>query len=261
MKYLLYAAFFGALFSLTSPASAKSNRPLAKGFSQFHLQTAGHPYDYRRVKFPDGRRVERFELRSGDCPISTNDCNKDRERVEFSEGNPGFRMGKEYWVAWSVYLPADFPLTSPLRTKVGQFHQKGTSGPELLFHLSDKHLILHLANPNELDDDPMNPIEPFIWKPVHSRNAMLGSWTRIMVNSKWTRSKDGFVRVFVNGKQVLDYTGPTTNDANNPVYFKYGIYRSFIRKYGSKNPPTLVAYYRDIIRGKTREAVEGFKRK
>lgn len=262
----LYSFFlFGLLviFSFTAGSDANAQRSLAEGFTKFDLQSSRQKYAYSRAKFPDGRRAERFELRSGDCPRATDDCNTDRERVEFSEKKPGIRLGKEMWVAWSVYLPRDFPrVRAPngwIATMLGQFHQKGNSGPELMFHLTDSEYILHLADPHHLTNDPMNPHKELAWKPIYRRSQMIGKWTRIMVNANWSRESDGFIRVWINGKQVFKYSGPTTNDGRNPIYFKYGLYRSFVSVYGNKTPPTLVAYYRDVVKGRTRDEVENFR--
>lgn len=239
------------------PSPANAQRSMAEGFSSFELQSARNSYGYKRVLFGDGTEGERFELRHGDCPLSTGDCSADRTRIEFSEQNPAQPVGSEVWVAWSLYLPADFPNQggrTDSNVILGQFHQRGTSGPIMLFSAYGGQMELSLSNPYRLDDDPMNPIGAFREVTVAPLANFRGRYNRFMVNARWSRGEDGFIRVYLNGKQVWSYDGPTTN-ANDPVYFKYGVYRSFISRCGGACRP-LVAFYSDVRRGKSRAAVE-----
>ncbi len=242
---------------IAAAPQALAQRSQAEGFSRFELQTAGWRGGYSTVRFSDGVEAEQFVLRPGDCPRVTNDCNADRERIEFSERNPAQPVGSEVWAAWSIYLPADFAVPGSGRVAnitLGQFHQRDSSGPELLFVLRRNWLEAELTNPYRLDDDPMNPIPPFEINNVLRTSQMLGRWNRIMVNARWSRGEDGFVRIYVNGNQAWAYNGPTTN-SNAPIYFKYGIYRSFASRCGGPCPE-LTAYYSDVVRGNSREDVE-----
>lgn len=237
-----------------APATAQTS--MARGFEKFEIQTANRPWGYARVEFSDGRRAERFELRAGDCPVETRDCDRDRERIEFAERPPGQRKGIDYWYAWSVYLPSDFPRNGPINIKLGQFHQRGDSGPELLFQFYDRGLAVELSDPVRRDSDPMKPIPPLVEWPLTDRATMMGRWTRVMLNARRSTGADGYLRIWINGAQKVSYDGPTTNDAVGVVYFKYGLYRSFMLREGIKTPPTLIAYYADVRRGRSRDAVE-----
>lgn len=243
-----------AVLALISGLAADS--AFAGGFSAFELQTAGKPYAHTRsARAPDGTNAERFELRPGDCPKSTGDCRDDRERIERSEQLPASAVGSEYWYHFSVFVPSDWPKTGPLNTKLGQFHQKGEGKPPVLFQLDDRTYEFELSNPSRLQKDPMNPVRSLRNIPLKSTAAMKGGWTDILVHAKWSRQKDGFIKVWVDGKQKVDLAGPNV-DRNNPVYFKYGVYRSFVSRYGGRPYPTLIAWFRDINRGKTRASVE-----
>lgn len=238
-----------------SPAEAQ--RSQAEGFGGFNLQSAGARDGYARVRFPDGVQAERFILRPGDCPQVTGDCGANRERIEFSERNPAQPVGSEVWVGWSLFLPGDFPVP---RTEdgpnitLGQFHQRDSSGPEMLFNLRRNALEVELSDPTRLDDDPMNPVPRFRITEIVPSQALLGRWTRFVVNARWSRGNDGFVRVYVNGRQVWSYDGPTTN-STAPIYFKYGIYRSFVSRCGGPCPE-MTAYYTRVVRGDSRTEVD-----
>jgi hypothetical protein len=227
----------------------------AGGFSTFNLQTAGKPYAYSATKAPDGSRAERFELRPGDCPKDTGDCGSDRERVEKSEQPPASKVGSEFWYHFSVYVPADWPSTGVLNTKLGQFHQKGDGKPPILFQLDDRAYVFELSNPAVVQRNKMAPEKPLAQLQIKTAAAMKGNWTNVLVHAKWSRGDDGFVKVWVDGNEMVDLKGANV-DRNNPVYFKYGIYRSFVSRYKGQPYPTLVAWFKDINRGSARTAVE-----
>lgn len=228
---------------------------VAGGFSPFELQTAGKPYAYSTGRAPDGTAAERFELRPGDCPKSTGDCRYDRERIERFEKLPASAIGSEYWYHFSVYVPADWPKTGALDTKLGQFHQMGEGKPPVLFQLDDGNYIFELSNPSRHQKSPMAPERALTNIVLKSAAAMRGRWTQVLVHAHWSQGNDGIIQVWVDGKQKVNLTGPNV-DRQNPVYFKYGIYRSFVSRYGGRPYPTLVAWFKDINKGKSRSAVE-----
>ena len=81
-----------------------------------------------------------------------------------------------------------------------------------------------------------------------------GRWHRIEVHARWSRDADGFMRVWVDGEAKVDHAGPTM-DAET-VYFKYGVYRSFLSRYTTARNadavPTQIAYYANVRRAATR---------
>ena len=42
-----------------------------------------------------------------------------------------------------------------------------------------------------------------------SREEAYGKWNDILINVKWTDKEEGFMKIWVNDKIKLDYTGPT----------------------------------------------------
>ncbi|WP_165612645.1 polysaccharide lyase [Limimaricola pyoseonensis] len=225
------------------------------------LQSAGKPWSHQIVRFQDGTRGERFELRAGDCESRyTDDCRTDRERVEFSERSPGQRQNSEWWYGWTVYLPPDFPATGRVLTKLGQFHQRGDSGPELLFDLHEDALQITMPDPVRWDTDPMNPLPMHRVKDIWPRSRMIGQLTEITMQARWSPDPSGYYRIWINGQLVDAYQGRTTNDPRGEIYFKYGLYRSFVQRLGGgATPPTLVAYYRDVVRAESRAALEAMR--
>ncbi len=257
MKRLLALALMVLLSLESGVAEAQSS--MAKGFGKMTLQSARNGKGLSRVEFANGLRAERFELLSGDCPKSTGDCTSDRERIEFFDSRPKAKPGSEYWYAYSVFLPGDFPIPRAGRGTVvltlGQIHQRGTSGPELLFHLDQQGFWVKLTDPYRLDDDPMNPVPVFKRDRIASAATPIGKWMHVKVQARWSRSDaDGFINVWINGKPVWSHRGATTN-ANDPLYFKYGLYRAFVSRCGGPCPG-MVAYYANVRQGRRESDVE-----
>ena len=84
-------------------------------------------------------------------------------------------------------------------------------------------------------------------------NDMKGKWTDILINCRFSREEDGFMKVWVNNKLTYEYTGPTKRDDN--MYFKFGIYRFSV----FKEMPTQVIYFDEVRIGKTGSTQVGLK--
>lgn len=166
MKYALrlLAGLLTAIgMGLLPISAANAQRSLAEGAGTMELQSANKSHSYTHVRFADGTIGERFMLKAGDCPRSTGDCRADRERVEFFARSRSAYPGDTRWYAWSFYLPSNgfpVPRINGVGYSLGQVHQRGTSGSEVLYQLFPDGLFLNLSNPFRLDDDPMNPIGP-----------------------------------------------------------------------------------------------------
>ena len=89
---------------------------------------------------------------------------------------------------------------------------------------------------------------------------MRGKWTDIVVHARWSDGSDGFFRVYVNGADKAKYTwsGPTKSKGK-AVYFKFGVYRSFMSRYKRANDgaeaPGQIVYFDEVRRGRTRSDV------
>ena len=80
----------------------------------------------------------------------------------------------------------------------------------------------------------------------------VGRWNDIVVHARWTRDNDGWFRVWVNGAEKTFYEGKTMSCYE--VYFKYGVYRSFIsRNRELSKSVTTIAYYDGVVRSKSPE--------
>ena len=64
---------------------------------------------------------------------------------------------------------------------------------------------------------------------------MLSRWNDILINANWTDKKEGFFRVWVNGKLSYKYLALTKSSKGKKVYQKFGVYRSFMSYKMAKN--------------------------
>lgn len=221
-------------------------------FGQFKrsLNTKSHGYSVLEdpTKTAPTEMIEVFEVRSGDCGSDGgwSDCKKDRERSELSEANKSNYPGSEYWYGWSIYFPMDYPNIYPTKVALGQFHQN-KSHPVWMFQNSSGGYHL---------DDQVHGHSRRYYK-LLDESELRGKWHRIEVHAKWAKDENGFFRVWVNGENKVDYKGQTM-DAQQ-VYFKYGVYRSFMSRYKNANDadnvPAQIVYYSNVKRSRSREGL------
>ena len=170
-----------------------------------------------------GNRSMRFELRDGDCndPVQGwNDCKNDRERFEIS-GRDMFD-GEKGWHAWSVFIPSNFvDIMNPALLDLGQFNLESSKDSDpcctLLFKKTKSGLVI--------DSELQNRA----W--VNLDLSQNQKWNDFIVNYKWSKKDNGFIKLWFNNKLVYKFNGPTLTKNTEFVYFRFGIYRSGISKY------------------------------
>jgi hypothetical protein len=194
------------------------------------------------------KMVEVFEVRPGDCASQPgwNDCANDRERSELSEQNKSNYPNEEYWYGWYIFFPTDYKNIYPTKVALGQFHQD-KSHPVWMFQNSDGGY--------HLDDQVMGQTRKY-YKLVDETD-LRGKWHRVEIQVRWAKNENGFFRVWINGEQKVDYKGKTM-DAER-VYFKYGIYRSFMSRYKQANNTKVVpaqkVFFTNVKRAESREGL------
>jgi hypothetical protein len=214
------------------------------------LNTTSHGYAV--IKDPTGSApaplVERFEVRPGDCGSNDgwSDCAKDRERSELSERHKTPTTGTSSWYGWSLFVPVDYVNIYPTKVALGQFHQH-RSHPVWMFQNSRGGYHL---------DDQVTGTTRRYYKLIDDKD-LRGKWHRIEVHAKWANKNDGFFKVWVNGQQMVDYSGQTMSAS--ATYFKYGLYRSFMSRYrntkGRDDVPGQIVYYANVRRANSREGL------
>lgn len=215
------------------------------------LSTAPHGY----AVLPDvtnaapTRMIEKFEVRAGDCGSNAgwNDCETDRERSELSEKHKNTGPGVERWYGWYIYFPTDYQNVFPTKVALGQFHQY-RSHVIWMFqnHEGGYHLDNHVTGRGKK------------YRKLIDETELRGRWHRLEVHVRWsTDDGNGFLNVWVNGDRKVSYVGRTMTAST--VYFKYGLYRSFVSRYqnhfAEPDVPTQTVYYAGVKAGKTRQSI------
>ena len=78
---------------------------------------------------------------------------------------------------------------------------------------------------------------------------VLGKWKDVVVNAKWTHKKDGFFKIWTNGKLLYEHEGMTQIKGDRQEHH-LGVYRSYLSR--SPGPdPTQIVYYDEIRYART----------
>ena len=237
---------------------------------KFHLNFMDHKdhnfqYIKDKTKARAGKYFQRFALRDGDCfgDDSWSDCDTDRERVEFSTRPRQAPKGKQCY-GYSLMLSKDFVDTQPTNTTLGQVHQHGgptgkaeglASFPPLIqIDARYGHLFF---NWHELSGSATNVKDESRYHKLKPLKDMKGVWTDI---SFCLDFKNKRIDAWVDGIKKVEILKSPIFFKPEGIYFKHGIYRSFISKYKKfhnvKKMPTQIVFYDEVRRGKSIKKVD-----
>lgn len=280
--------FFMALvviFLRTTPAKAcifncpgiyKTNdgnfslRTGTKSGFQFHvnyMDQKKHNFSYikDKIRARAGDYFQQFELRDGDCFSDDNwsDCKTDRERIELSAKPRQLPRNKQCY-GYSLKLSENFIDISPSKTELGQVHQIGGPSGEAGGFVSFPPLIQISADGGALffywhvltgsASNVQDKVRSFRLKWL---DEMLEVWTDISFCLDFGNHR---IEAWVDGVQKVKLSKSPINFNLKPqnIYFKHGIYRSFISKYkkNHKSLPIQIVFYDEIRRGNSIEEVD-----
>ncbi len=212
-----------------------------------------------------GKYYQQFELRDGDCfgDEGWSDCDTDRERVEFST-RPRQPITKNQCYGYSLMLSKDFTHVHPTSTTLGQVHQHGgptgtaqglASFPPLVqIDVVGESLFF---NWHELSGSATNVIDESRYYKLKSLKDMKEVWTDI---SFCLDFKNKRMDAWVDGIKKVEILKSPIFFKPEAIYFKHGIYRSFISKYKKQNNvkkmPTQIVFYDEIRRGNSIKKVD-----
>jgi hypothetical protein len=161
----------------------------------------------------------RFEIRSGETKIHSG------WRAEIKDRAP-LREGATIRYKFETFLPSELQKAGTTRLVLAQWHDKKTHGrpaqrPPLTVRLDKGKLIFVLFNQRILDE--MGNDSKGVT--IASVPAAWNKWTEIEVRARWEATNFGLIDIYVNGKFVRRFKGPTAypGDRYSP-YFKLGIY-------------------------------------
>lgn len=207
-------------------------------------------YAYKVIDDPTGtapfKKVERFELRNGDCSKNPwwDDCKNDRERVELMQRVESQASKKIEWYGWSFFVDKNFPSVYPVKLSIAQFYDDGAMQPVWMFQVNDGGLYIESMMKTSKVQEYIIPA-----------NELSNRWHSIEVEVKWSTQKDGFLNVWVDKNRKLSYSGQTL--ISGKYYLKYGLYRSYLSRFKKKGPiPTQSIYFSNVKMGKTQKNIQ-----
>ena len=212
-----------------------------------------------------GSKYQRFELRNGDCfPMDGwNDCENDRERFEFSSRPRQKPVGQKCYF-YSLKIAPNFVDVHPTNTDLGQVHQIG--GPEgkagglksfpPLIQIGAKKGKL-VFKWHKLSGDPKNVRDKTVERTFAKLKELKSKWTDISFCLDFKNHK---MIGWLNGEKKFQIDENPILFEPQEIYFKYGIYRSFLTKYKKRRKidemPTQVVFYDEIRTGNSIEEVD-----
>ena len=214
------------------------------------LQSPGKDYSVRTNSALQRNGVDsmRFELRGDEKWVDASLTPTYRSEIATENYPP---KNSVQWYAFSVYFPTNFPIEDN-RLVFAQWH--GKAGlfdakliPELAFrYLNGKFSVTlrHSAEKSIRDPDAV-PSEDLFRK----GNFHQGRWHDFVVEAKWSCQQDGFVNIWWNNKQIVEYHGPVGYDLDLSPQFKFGLYRDATHA-------TYVAYYNHVKSGVTPQEMD-----
>ena len=215
-------------------------------------------YSLQLVDSKDGHPVRsgnkswRFEVREGDCggDKKYSDCKSNRQRTEL-QTKEFQKRNKEYWYSASIYLPNNYVSAAPVRTVFTQIYEKGWKPILMITDRENKWLEVGRMWSGEYVE----------MKKGIKINDMKGKWTDILINVRYSRKEDGFMKVWINNKLILESLNIKTFTpyTNKGAKLEWGIYQTGVSYWKSKNGdkpyPSMVVYFDEVNQGNSKEKV------
>ena len=224
-------------------------------------------YNFNYIKDSSKARAgdyyQRFELRNGDCFADENwdDCNNDRQRIELSS-RPNQSVTGQHCYGYSLKLSDDFTDIRKVSTTLGQIHQHGgpsgkannlSSFPPLI-QIDARKGSLYL-NWHQLSGSKDNVIDESKYYNLKSLKSMRGVWTDISICLDFENKR---IDAWIDGENKIKILKSPIFFEPKSIYFKHGIYQSFISAYTlfKGKTPTQVVFYDEVRRGNSIQEVD-----
>ena len=177
-----------------------------------------------------GHGAVKITLRSRDTFEAGQNGNADSERDELLEARRLVSVENQtYEYSWSMYVPADFRIV-PVRLVVAQWKQYcgGDSKP-----CSDDSPVLavrYVGGVLRVTQDISHENSVL----YQETRDLRGHWLDLRFQVCFSSQQSGRVKAWLDGRQVIDFTGHTANPETSATgyttpgvfYFKMGLYRN-----------------------------------
>ncbi len=232
-KFVL--AFIVPIFLMATPALPQE----FGDFDPFKIEEASPSNSVKFVADPTGTaptvKVHSFHIPPGYCSDKkygdgvSSDCKFQSTRSQMWENvaatkKNGQVQPKSAWYGFSIFFPSD-----------STFGKKQTKGHQEFAYWHNEHCP-HLSLKNFAGSDDILAISTTIALggydcsdgpslKIAEFKDLVGKWNRFEVFVNWSNNDSGEMKLFLDGKYVINYRGPTlTAGFENKNYFKFGSY-------------------------------------
>lgn len=176
-----------------------------------------------------GHGALRITVRPHDIFMAGSPGTTGTERDELTEAWPyTTRKNVPYEVSWSMYVAQDFPIV-PVRLVVAQWWEWCHTS-DLCDDNSPVLAVRYIGGELLITQD-LNHKYNVLYQ---EKRDLRGRWLDLRFQVKFTPEATGFVRAWLDGKQVVDFTGSTSNEENSTtgygppelLPFRIGLYRN-----------------------------------
>ncbi len=159
------------------------------------------------------------------------------------------------WYAWSNYFPSATCQVDPAEEIFSQWHDKSSScssSPPLAFEMKNGRyrIVIRYATSNYCNGGNITT-QYFDLGPIG-----YDQWNDWVVNYNPQYNSTGYVKIWLNGKVVLDYKGACHYNGSLFPYWKLGIYKWLWMGSGSSSKTTQRVYYVDDVKTGDTKATE-----
>jgi hypothetical protein len=173
----------------------------------------------------DGLRSARFEVRPEDCGASAsfNDCTNDRSRHEISEKEGSSTSGQLLTWEENIYIPKQTRFRPKGKNALFitqiNFKNKADYGTIAYLEIGENgELLVRTHNEFTFDIKTLHVI---------ANSFPVDTWTNIKFEVLSTPQSNGYIRVYLNGKLVVEENRPTLPTAEYSNMMRVGIYNAF----------------------------------
>jgi hypothetical protein len=176
----------------------------AHSLSQFWRNQSA-PGAVKEVADPagSGERVFQLTVNNADVYPITPTENPRAELIS----NPDITSGDEFWANMKFYLPSDFPSSVPswLTVLEGPCGAPYGGTPPWTIEVSGTHLVWQRN-------------ATYNWDIPWQVNLVRGSWVHVMLHERF--ATDGWIEMWIDGKQITFFPGGTYNPNREPARTK-----------------------------------------
>jgi hypothetical protein len=213
--------------------AATSEWPLKDDFESDSIAPFWLPHDYGSGLYvPGAVKISTNFARSGrhslEMTVHENDIAQDggdghmTERADMDSGHFAL-LDKEAWYAFSVLFPTHFPIVNN-RLVFGSCKQGDVPRPILAQRFRNGRHTFTIESQGKRKEYKLPKLK-------------LGEWCDMIYHVRYATNQSGLVEIWMNGKQVVSYRGPTAEAAyKKTFYHKIGLYRDRI-------PQPMTAYF------------------